>query len=338
MSGFDYSKWDIIVCSSDEDDEEECGPRVTRLEEGAQVNISPSGASITHNNNNKMINKNDESNNNNNKKNNNNKNINKNIKNDGEDNNKMMMMMNNDEDNKMVINENDESNNNNNNNDKNINKNKEMTDKDNVNDIDHIYKSSHSPHDGGFPVTYKWRQTRQEVFLSVAVSSSLKTSSIKVNYTKSSNILTVTTNGIEIISGELKYKIDYDDEDGVDWEIMTTPQSLQLVDIDKTDNSQQRVIQLIFQKHIYTPGSVIWWSSVFVNDDPIDVTTIPERLRCQKKAKVSENDQSTTSCNVTTSDNFADTWKKAHDMFIEKVKRKDKVNVDQFDDDDEDGF
>ena len=318
MSGFDYSKWDNIVCSSDEDDDEEdCGPRVTRLEEGAQVNISPSGASITHNNNNKkMINKNDESNNNK-----------KNIKNDGEDNNKVMMMMNNDEDNKKMINQNDGSNNN-----------KEMTDKDNVNDIDHIYKSSHSPHDGGFPVTYKWRQTRQEVFLWVAVSSSLKTSSIKVNYTKSSNILTVTTNGIEIISGELKYKIDYDDEDGVDLEVITTPQSLQVVDIDKTDNSHQRVIQLIFQKHIYTPGSVIWWSSVFVNDDPIDVTTIPERLRCQKKAKVSENNQSTTSCNVTTSDNFADTWKKAHDMFIEKVKRKDKVNVDQFDDDDEDGF
>ena len=49
----DYSKWDNLDCSDSEEDLEEdegrrgLQPQVTRLEDGASVHITPSGASIT---------------------------------------------------------------------------------------------------------------------------------------------------------------------------------------------------------------------------------------------------------------------------------------------------
>lgn len=209
---------------------------------------------------------------------------------------------------------------------------------------DTIYRSSHTPEGGGFPITYKWKQTRQEVFLWVSIAHSLKASAIQVEYKATSNTLRISTNGIELIAGELNYKIIHEEDSPLDWEITTAPTATSIPSEASTSTPAQKVIQIIFQKHVYTPGSVVWWSSIFSGDDPIDVTQIPERLRTQKTVRVSDPTATGVSAtdvdsdvsaaattHVSSSQSFADAWKEAHSLFTEKVKEKEQIEI--YDDD-----
>lgn len=191
-----------------------------------------------------------------------------------------------------------------------------------------IYRTSHTPDGGGFPITYKWKQSRNEVYLWVSIASSLKASALKVEYDPKSNFLRISTNGFDILSGELKYKIEYSEDDGIDWEITEAPR----MNEDSNNSTTHKAVQITFQKHVYTPGSVVWWSAVFSSDDSIDVSQIPERMRTQKlvSTKNPEGDKVT---NISSTESFAEAWKTAHAMFTEKVKEKEPIEV--YDDDDE---
>mmetsp|Transcript_13404 Transcript_13404/g.21979 ORF Transcript_13404/g.21979 Transcript_13404/m.21979 type:complete len:347 (+) Transcript_13404:149-1189(+) len=196
-----------------------------------------------------------------------------------------------------------------------------------------VYRSSHTPDEGGFPITYKWKQNRQEVCLWVSIASSLKASALKIEYNQDSNVLRISTNGIDILSGELKYKIDYSKEDGLDWEITTPPNNANTSPSSSSSSSnQEKVIQITFQKFVYTAGSVVWWSSVFATDDPIDVTQIPERLQTQKLVKndkkpVDKDSEEEVQTKISSTESFAEAWKTAHALFTEKVKEKEPIVV-----------
>ncbi len=87
----------------------------------------------------------------------------------------------------------------------------------------------------------------------------------------------------------MKYEVSISEE-GLDWELIT--------------QKNQKKIKIIFIKHIYIPGSIIWWSRCFINDPEIDTTTIPARNMRQ----------------VQQTSNFAEIWRESNQKFIEEMK------------------
>ena len=313
MSRLDYSKWDKMEYSSDDEDNEENNnaskqPSVTRLDDGSRIHIGPSGSSISH--------------------------------------------------------------------DTTLSTPTPTSSETPISSVSPcsqqtsttkapstIYKSSHTPEGGGFPITYSWKQTRQEVYLWLPIAHALKASALQVQYTSSTNNLRISTSNIDLLAGELKYKIlqstKENETEDLDWEVTTPPQAQGITSISSSSSSSsstedpptlslpvplssQKVLQIIFQKHVYTPGSVVWWSSIFATDDAIDVTQIPERLQMQKRGmqaspttaspSTAPREGSDSSVSVSSTEQFAEAWKVAHGLFVEKVKTKEPITV--YDDDD----
>mmetsp|Transcript_8944 Transcript_8944/g.13440 ORF Transcript_8944/g.13440 Transcript_8944/m.13440 type:complete len:223 (+) Transcript_8944:51-719(+) len=140
----------------------------------------------------------------------------------------------------------------------------------------------------GSAPTHTWEQDRQEVTLWIPVDSTLKGADVVISVEES--MFTVQSKTEVILSKELRYKVEVP-EDGVDWELITT------------DGVKQLKVTLV--KHVYIPGSVIWWSNVFNGDPEVDVSQIEGR----KKSS------------------FKDNWEQAHAMFREKKNMREQVNV-----------
>ena len=98
-----------------------------------------------------------------------------------------------------------------------------------------------------------------------------------------------------VLQKELRYLVNLP-EDGVDWEVETSPDGA----------GTKRTIRLTLQKHVYVEGSVVWWSSVFVGDPEIDVSTIKGRQATSLSAA----------------------WQEANTLFRQKVADREKVDID----------
>lgn len=122
-----------------------------------------------------------------------------------------------------------------------------------------------------------------------------------VEYSADVQMLTILHVADVVIRKELKYKIIVSEENEIDWELIT-----------RSDGS--KFIQLTLNKFEYLPGSVFWWNCVFKGDEEIDVSSIAGR-----KKNFASGAASSGSGKPAT---FADNWKKAEKMFLEKLSRE----------------
>lgn len=122
----------------------------------------------------------------------------------------------------------------------------------------------------------------------------------------------ITKDNNEIISGILSNEIikNSDDEDSIDWEILSIKQ--QNFILNGIDNFT-RILEVTLKKKTPFADAIIWWSKVFENEPEIDVTKIEERQ-----------------INST----FQQNWNEAHKLFKEKIANNTKTTID-IDDDDE---
>ena len=138
---------------------------------------------------------------------------------------------------------------------------------------------------GGKTDTYFWSQDRYEVVIKIIIPVDTKSSLVGIKLIDS-KIIHIGLKGVILLSKELKYGIHFEENSGIDWELLTTP-----------DNSC-KYLQLVLPKKSPIPGSFIWWKCVFIGDDEIDVSSIKGRA-----GTISHS-----------------TWAEAHSKFEESVK------------------
>ena len=139
--------------------------------------------------------------------------------------------------------------------------------------------------------SHVWAQDRKIITLWIEVPASARGPECSVSLIEGST-LQVLHKGATVLSKALKYKINPPpDGEDFDWELVT-----------KLDG--KKYLQLQLAKYEYLPGSVFWWSAVFVDDIEIDVTQIAERKASAKGGE------------------FAENWKQANEMFLAKIAEK----------------
>lgn len=146
--------------------------------------------------------------------------------------------------------------------------------------------------------THIWKQDKCTVTILVEVPTETRGSDVAVQYTKETQCFTLRCRGDIVLDKEFKYRLASDEED-LDWELISSKAE------------KKKYFQLTVKKYEYIPGSVFWWSCVFKGDSEIDVSTISGR----RQATLSAGAASATGKSPT----FAENWKKANEMFLEKV-------------------
>lgn len=155
---------------------------------------------------------------------------------------------------------------------------------------------------GGRTAEYCWRQTREEVVIQFALAlADLKSKDISIIYDDESKTLTIKAVSEVLLVKKLPFDIEcnpsIDGESPVDWEVVRrTVQATQ---------REERFIELTLRKKVPFNGLTIWWKSAFAGDEEIDVTKIQGRGESNKAI-----------------------WEEAHSMFLEKIKNKQKIEVD----------
>ena len=160
---------------------------------------------------------------------------------------------------------------------------------------------------------YYWSQDRYEVKLSVYIlDDSIKSKDISIYYKQKLFRINSKVINYTIIEKELQYDLDLQDTTDMndmnaffDWEI----KSIEAFNEKENMIEFKRVIELTFRKKSPIPGAFIWWSNVFVGDRKLDVSKFAGR-------KSETNDKNT------------EAWNEAHQMFLEKIASKEKIEVD----------
>ena len=168
---------------------------------------------------------------------------------------------------------------------------------------------------------YYWRQDRQEVILTVVLPSGVRGKDLSIIYHVGDKVLSISAPSGDVLSCPLKYGIDTNNMtalvgdknklnvDPEDWEVKTLPfdSSNPQATLEET-----RLLELSLRKVSPLPGAVFWWRCCFEGEPEIDVTKIAGRPGGASQAELLKED------------NFAI----AHRMFLEKMKNKEKVEVD----------
>lgn len=168
---------------------------------------------------------------------------------------------------------------------------------------------------------YYWRQDRQEVILTIVLPSDVRGKDIALTYNVATKILLITAQGTVVISRALRYGINTSNMVGVrgdknelsidpeDWEVKTVPfDSSQATDT----LEETRILELSFRKTSPLPGAIFWWRNCFEGEAEIDVTKIAGRpAAASQESQLQE-----------------DPFAIAHRMFLEKMKTKEKLEVD----------
>ena len=84
----------------------------------------------------------------------------------------------------------------------------------------------------------------------------------------------------------------------------------QVKDLHVASNRGERVIQVQLTKWQVAENIVMWWKKLFVEEPELDVQSMEDR---KDKGKGKQS--------------FAEVWKSAEEMFKQKVRSKDKINI-----------
>lgn len=151
--------------------------------------------------------------------------------------------------------------------------------------------------DGG---KYRWRQTPQEVVLEIPLSAGMKARDLRITMEEKGDVgsnISVRQQGQEqaLLRGKLQYP--------------TAPQDIQECwQVCTSDAGCSKFVEITLQKRSPVPGAVQWWGGLLAGEEPVDLSTIPARLR-QQQGQASGNSS------------FQDNWVKAHSMFREKMAK-----------------
>lgn len=167
---------------------------------------------------------------------------------------------------------------------------------------------------------YYWRQDRQEVILTVVLPSGIRGKDVALNFNAATKVLSITAQGADILARPLRYGIDTNNMvsasgdknklvvDPEDWEVKTVP--FDSSDPDAT-LEETRILELSLRKVSPLPGAIFWWRNCFEGEEEIDVTKIAGRPGVSEQEQLRE-----------------DPFAIAHKMFLEKMKNKEKLEVD----------
>jgi len=167
---------------------------------------------------------------------------------------------------------------------------------------------------------YYWRQDRQEVILTVVLPSGVRGKDVALTFNAATKVLSISAQGVDILSRPLRYGININNMvsvsgdknklviDPEDWEVKTVP-------FDSSDPNatleETRILELSLRKVSPLPGAIFWWRNCFEGEKEIDVTKIAGRPGVSQEEQLKE-----------------DPFAIAHKMFLEKMKNKEKVEVD----------
>mmetsp|Transcript_38422 Transcript_38422/g.39099 ORF Transcript_38422/g.39099 Transcript_38422/m.39099 type:complete len:240 (+) Transcript_38422:245-964(+) len=157
---------------------------------------------------------------------------------------------------------------------------------------------------GGSTEKFRWSQSREEIMIRCDVPSSIRAADILYDYHEESRNLVFRFKDEILFEGKLKYPIDLPEE-GLDWELHDKKKS-RIEEIEGIEESKrEREIVVNLRKKCVIAGATLWWSCVFQGDPEIDVTAIQGRR----------------------SESLGDSWEEAHRMFRERVKNREKIEV-----------
>eukprot|EP01041_Mallomonas_annulata_P011452 gene11452-23951_t len=147
---------------------------------------------------------------------------------------------------------------------------------------------------GGKTSNFDWDQSRQDVYIEAGVPFESKSSKIRPILNEGDLSFWLESN--KILGGKLKYPIEENSADDVDWELMTRT---------NTSGEVSKVLSITLRKKSIIPGATLWWSCVFQGDPEIDVTAIKGR-------------------------NMANTasWEEAQKLFKERIAERELIDID----------
>ena len=209
----------------------------------------------------------------------------------------------------------------------NVQKNENITtslDKEDDKDISYLCRN------GSYTDLYHWDQGKNDITLRIKVPPTTQAKFVKITLLEDKTLIVTIANDI-ILNKKLKYTIILtdcieDDSSFIDWELLT------ILD--------QKYIVLAFLKQSPIPNAIFWWDRVFEDDVPIDVTKLDIRLSSgtsnigssttqATNAEGNEAQDTTATCNNTTSSSSNSVWDQAHAMFLEKIRSPDyKTTID----------
>jgi hypothetical protein len=161
--------------------------------------------------------------------------------------------------------------------------------------------------------THIWKQDKLNVIVWIEIPVESKGSDCNVCITEDSNQFVLSCKNNILLDRELRYKVDIPkDDEEYDWEFVTR-------------SNGKKYFQIVLKKFEYLPGSVFWWSCVFKGDPEIDVSKIAGR-KVASAATASSTTAAGGSGSATPT--FADNWKKANEMFLEKVAAREREIID----------
>jgi hypothetical protein len=99
-----------------------------------------------------------------------------------------------------------------------------------------------------------------------------------------------------VVQGDLSYFCRAEEDDLIShWEV-------------KDLNKEERVIQVQLTKWQVADNVVMWWKKLFVHEPELDPKAMEDRKGKEKQS-------------------FAEVWNSAEEMFKQKVRSKDKINI-----------
>lgn len=182
---------------------------------------------------------------------------------------------------------------------------------------------------------YYWRQDRQEVTMTVMLTSQVKGKSVRITYDTSNKLLSIedTSNGSIILCGTFKHGIDTETMtsadankkalliiDPADWEVKAlTPN----IAAPSASTQHTRFLEITFRKVSPLPGATFWWSACFTGETEIDVTKIAGR-------NISSGTGSSGSTGGKSQEQRLqeDPYVQAQRMFAERIHTQEKIDVD----------
>lgn len=127
-----------------------------------------------------------------------------------------------------------------------------------------------------------------------------------------------------LLTGKLPRPIHLNqDEDAIDFEI---EDNLSEGSGDKEENKCTKLVTIVMSKAVPMMGMVLWWDCPLVGYPQIDVSTIQER-NPSKKPNQEDGGGTTKKRDDEKKEAFQKAWEEAHTMFREKMKTKEKQSI-----------
>lgn len=158
--------------------------------------------------------------------------------------------------------------------------------------------------------SFSWCQDRYSASLYLSIAKHLKEKNITVSLQDKELKVSVLLDKSVLLQGRLQYEVQLTGEvdnpwDKVcDWEILP-----------EKNDMEHNTLRISFTKRTPIPGTVLWWSRVFSDDEPLDVTQLQDRRQQD----------------LTANKNFLE----ATELFKEKARNWPKIEVDDEEEGDE---